>query len=636
MAERPARKKNWDWKFILGVVLLAVVGLWIYRPVLHGDWLWDDDVLILHNSLVRDPAGWWKIWLEPQKLLDYQPLGISVIWLEWRLWHGHAWGYHVANVGCHLIGALLLWRLLAKFGLHLAWLGALLFVVHPVTVESVAWISEFKNTLSLPPFLLAIIHWIDYEEHGRRRDYQWALGLFLAAMLIKTSMVMFPFVLLLYAWWKRGHVSRADLKAGAPFFAVSLVLGLVTVWYVHHNVMEVEKIPLVGVPERIAVAGLSFAFYFSKCFLPVSLLPIYPQWPMLPLKPWQFLPWPILLGILYWFWTQRAGWGRHALLGLGFFLLMLAPFVGFTDGSYMHFTWVMDHLVYIPLIGLIAIIIAGLGRLEASLPPSILPFGGALIAVALVLMAAESHAYARLFFNQETLWTYTLRYNPNAYLAHNNLGIALSKTGRIPEAIDQYEQALRLDSLYPEAHNNLGIALGKMGRNSEAIAQYEETLRLNPDYVQAHNNLGTALLQDGQVSEAIDQFQQTLRLDPEMPEAHNNLGNALLLENRFSEAIDECEKAVHLNPGLAQAHNNLGFALRKSGRTPEAIEQFKEALQIIPGYVDARNNLGIALFQAGRLPEAIEQFEIALRLDPTNAAVRGNLEKVQAMEPAAK
>ena len=548
-------KQALDWKSILGVLVLAVVGLWIYQPVLHGDWLWDDDVLITQNSLVHDPSGLWEIWLEPGKLLDYQPVEITIFWLEWRLWGGDTFGYHLVNVALHFLGALLLWRLLAKFGLRLAWLGALLFVVHPVTVESVAWISEFKNTLSLPPFLCAMICWIDYEKRGRRRDYRWALGWFLLAMLIKTSMAMFPFVLLLYAWWKRGRVTQADLKAGAPFFAVSLVMGLLTVWFLHHH--AVNKDALGGLWDRLALAGLSLSFYFSKCFLPVELLPIYPQWPMFPLSAWQFLPWPVLLGILYWFWTKRAGWGRHALLGLGFFILMLVPFIGFTNGSYMRFTWVMDHLVYIPLVGLIGLTVAALDRLETRLPRASLPFGRGLVAVALGLMAFESHGYARLFSSQETLWTYTLRYNPDAQPAHSNLGLVLAGEGRLSEAMIQLVQAVRLKPDDPDAHSNLGIVLGQSGHLPEAIGEFDEALRLKPDLAPAHDNLGIALRRSGRVSEAIEQIKESLRLDPHLAGAHNNLGIALSQAGRLHEAGEQFEQALRDDPNNAAARDNL-------------------------------------------------------------------------------
>jgi len=249
------------WKQLLQALVIVVTVGWIYAPVLHGDWLWDDDALVSKNTIIHSPSGFWKVWFEPNDMVDYQPLKFTVAWMQWHLWGNNTLGYHLTNVVLHLVGALLVWRLLSKLGLRLAWLGGLIFAIHPVQVESVAWISELKNTLSLPPFLLAMCTWIDYEEHKRKRDYFLALGLFLAAMLCKATMVMFPVVILLYAWWKRGRVGWNDVKISAPFFALSLGMGLITVWFLQHYAIGNAVIPLGGFSSRLACAGLVIAFW---------------------------------------------------------------------------------------------------------------------------------------------------------------------------------------------------------------------------------------------------------------------------------------------------------------------------------------------------------------------------------------
>jgi tetratricopeptide (TPR) repeat protein len=533
--------------------------------------------------------------------------------------------YHLTNVLLHLVGALLVWRLLSKFGLRLAWLGGLIFAIHPVQVESVAWIAELKNTLSLPPFLLAMCAWIDFDEHGKSKDYWLALGLFLVAMLCKTTMVMFPVVILLYAWWKRDRIEWRDARISAPFFLVSMMLGLLTLWLQDHTAMQLAVVPSDGVFSRLACAGLSLSFYFSKCFLPVELMPIYPQWTVEPPSALQFLPWLVLGGVICWLWTKRLSWGRHALLGLGFFLLFLMPFLGFNAISYMSFTWVMDHFLYIPIIGLIGLVVTALEQIENQLPSSFRFYGIGVVIALLALMTSQSRSYAKMFLNPETLWTYELQHNPNAYLAHNNLGYALLLKGGPSEAIAQYEEALQINPGYAIAHNNLGNALLEMGQVSQATQEFETALQINPDFAEAHNSLGDALQQKSWLTEAIEQYEQALRINPDFVEAHNNLGNALLKTGQVSQAIQECETALRLNPDYAGAHNNLGDALLQTGRLPEAIEQYQQALRIKPDDAKAHNTLGSTLAQIGRLPEAIDQFKLALSIHPEDASAHNNL-----------
>ncbi len=519
---------NPNWKLLfLRALLIIAAGFWVFSPALHGDWLMDDDMYLTQNALLNDPARLWKIWFAPGALTEYYPIEASLQAAQWHFWHLNTLGYHLSNLILHVISALLVWRLLDKFGLRLAWLGGLLFVIHPAVVESVAWISELKNTLSLPFFLLSMGAWIDYEDRKRPRDYFLALGLFLLAMLCKISMAPFPFVILLYAWWKRGRIGWGDLKASAPFFAISLVLGLTTVlaghWFQAAHLQSTANPQIGGLFSRLALAGESISFYFAKCVWPVGMLPIYPKWPIDPRALISFLPWPVLFGALYWLWRRRAGWGRHALLGLGFFLLTLAPFIGFNSVTYMGFTWVMDHFLYIPLVGLVGLAVAAFENIEGRISHSARPWLAVTTAVALALLAWESHDYAGIFIGPERLWTYTVEHNPTSWLAYNNLGNVMLETGRGPEAIELYQKALQLNPNMVEAHNNLGLALAQLGRTSEAVDQYELALKFNPHFGLAHANLGNALSRLGRVQEAIDHYQQALLINPNDRETRANL-----------------------------------------------------------------------------------------------------------------
>jgi tetratricopeptide (TPR) repeat protein len=584
-------------------ILIIVADAWIYSPAFHGTWLWDDNLEITENVLLRGPAGLWKIWFASPGP-DFFPLKTTLQWVQWQLWQNHPFGYHLTSVGLHLLGALLLWHLLGKLGVRLAWLGGLLFAVHPVAVESVAWIAELKNTLSLPLLLLALCAWIDYDGRGRRTDYLRAVLLFLAAMLCKSSVVMFPVILLLHAWWRRGRISRKDWRATAVFFAISLGLGLVTVWFQYTRGIGSIVIPVGGFLSRLAVAGTALGFYFSKCILPAGVLPIYPRWTVDPPSFLQFLPWPVAGAVVYALWQRRATWGRHALFGCGCFVVNLAPVLGFLTIAYMHITWTADHLVYLPLAGLAGLAAAGAGAMAHRLPASLRPAAGGAMALLVGLLIWQSHHYAGIFDNEKDLWTYTLQRNPEAWLAHSNLGAVLLQEGRLPEAISHYEAVLRLKPDHASTHSNLGYALSRTGRMPEAIAHYEEALRLRPDLGQAHNNLGLALVQVGRLPEAVAQYEEALRLQPELIEVHYNLGSALFQSGRVPEAVGQFEEAVRLRPDSAEGYFHLGNIMAQTGRLSEAEQAFTQALRLQPDNEAVRENLAhLKTMQQGAGPE---------------------------------
>jgi tetratricopeptide (TPR) repeat protein len=639
-APKPA-KPGWKipirlWTSFLQAALIALAGCWAFGPAVHGDWLWDDDFYITQNVLQHDPAWLWKIWFQPGSVVNYFPITATVAWAQWQLWGLDTFGYHLTNIFLHIVSALLIWRLFAKFGLRYGWLGALIFAVHPTCVESVAWISELKNTLSLPPFVLAACAYLDFEESKRGRDYALALCWFFVAMLCKVTMVAFPLVILLHAWWKRGRIGWTDLKASLPFLVIALVLGLLNVvvleWFQAAHGQIHESLSLGGLGPRLARAGLALSFYFSKAFLPIDLSPMYPRWNVDPPDALQFLPWVVLAIVFYGLWTRRHAWGRHVVLGFGFFLLNLAPFAGFIGNSFMRFTWVMDHFLYLPLIGLIGLVVAAFGQIYPRLSAHLRPFALALTALGVILLAVECHAYARVFRNQETLWTYTTRRYPGAWLAWADLGNVQSEGGRNPEAIDSFRRSLLIKPDEANTHYNLGFALMQSGQTQAAEDQYLEALRLDPNHASTHLNLGNILIRTGRLPDAMEQFAEAVRSDPGMVAAHNNLGNVLRQSGRLPEAIDQYQQALRINPDYVDAHNNLAVALNQAGRFAEAIEQCQLALKIRPDDSDALDNWGIALANSGQISAAMDKLEAAVRIDPHNAQAQKNLAALQALE----
>jgi protein O-mannosyl-transferase len=641
---------------LLRALLIVALGFWIYWPVFQGDWLWDDNVLVAENFDLHTWEGLWRSWFA-RPSTDYWPFTWTLLWIDWHLWGKHPLGYHLCTLVLHLFSAFLIWRLFWRLGLRWAWLAGLFFVVHPLMVESVAWISEIKNTFSLPFFLLSLLAWLDFED-GKSSGYLRSVLYYLAAMLAKTSTVMLPLVLLLYCWWKRGRITSREIKHMIPFAVIAVVLGAVTVYF-QTPVANQPLVELGGFVTRLIGAGTALCFYLGKFILPVILLPIYPQWVLNPPSLLQMLTIPIWACLLLGLWTLRNAWGRHALFGFGFFLLNLLPVLGFVQMQYLRIAQVADHLAYLPIIGLIGLVVAGLESGYGRMSASIRPLSLGITAMVVLLLVWKSRANAALFVNEETLWNYTLRYNPEAWVAHNglgnalmrsgklsaakeqydlsikiypeyavahnNLGLVLMQTGEVSEAMRQYRQALKLDPNYFLSYNNLGNALLQTGRASEAMEQYERALKINPDYVDAHYNLGNTLIQTGHESEAMQQYQQALEIDPDYAPARYNLGNELLQSGRVSEAIEQYEEALRAKPDYAAAHSNLGDALLQTRRVSEAITQYEQALEINPNLVQTHNNLAVALFHSGRITEAITQYEQALEINPNLVQTHNNL-----------
>jgi hypothetical protein len=514
-----AKLASIHWETVLQALVIVATGLWIYWPALDGDWFWDDSLLVTANSNLRSLQGLWQIWFAAPTNY-YLPLTSTLLWIEWQLWGNEPLGYHLCNLALHILSGFLIWRLFNRLGLRWGWFGGFLFVIHPLAVESVAWVSEIKNTLSLPLFLLSFDAWLDAEE--KKSSYQRSVFFYFMAMLAKTSTVMLPLVLLLYCWWKRGRITRQELIQTIPYFFIAAVLGLYTV-LLHGDEQGVE---LGGFVTRLIGAGTLVFFYLGKFIFPTNLMPIYPRSNLDTPSFLQVMALPTLVVLLFGFWTQRTGWGRHVLFGFGFFLLNLLPVLGLVrmKGDIP----VADHLCYIPAIGLIGLIVLGLeqlyGRLSSSL--YLLGIGTMAVVLAMGLLSWESNRYARLFRNSETLWNYNIRHNPNDWLPHNNLGVVLMESGRLPEAVEQFEQALKIRPDYADVHNNLGSAFANTGRLPEAIKQFEQSLKINSGNHFVHNNLGVVLMESGRLPEAIKQFEQALGLKPDYADARVNLQQA--------------------------------------------------------------------------------------------------------------
>lgn len=600
----------------------------VYLPAVHGGWVWDDTVEIAQNPDLRDAGGLFRIWTGGPANPDYFPLKSTVEWIEWHLWGGWPAGFHSISLGLHVVCALLLWNLLSRFKMRHAWLGGLIFVLHPLAVESVAWNSELKNTLSLALLLPAAAAYVDWDSRPACIARYWLSWLLFAlALLAKSSVVMFPCCLLLYAWWKRGSVGRRDLAGSAPFFLLSLLLGLATVSFQGHRAIGEMAMPIEGGFGRLASVPLAIGSYVWNVLMPFRLMPIYPRWGAS--EPGTWIAAFSLIGLAaasVVSWRARRSWGRPALFGLGCFTVNLLPVLGLVPMAFFRIAWVSDHFAYASLACAAGLAAAGFGR-----------FSGRWFAVSVgfgcLVLAGLTRSYAGAFHDDRTFWSFALDRNPQAWIAHDNLGKYLAKDGRTAEAVEHFRRATILNPDGPEGWYNLGLARQMEGGSpSEDLRCFEKAVALKARFPEAQYCLGNALIAVGRPADAIAPLKQALAERPNYPEAEVLLGSAFAQISSMDEALPHLEHAVWLSPRSIEARMTLASAQIQADRFPEAIASYRELLRFAPNIAEAHNNLGILLAQGGHLAEARAEFEDALRIRPNYPDASANLGRVGAIK----
>jgi protein O-mannosyl-transferase len=648
-----------------GCALVFALVLVCYWPALRGGLVWDDAAHVTPQDL-RSWSGLVRIWSDLHATQQYYPVLHSAFWIEHRLWGDATLGYHLANVlfhasSCCLL-ALVLQRLLegkqaqqvcaptkgidgnvAGRGAGLlrpsmvspdavaAWLAALLFAVHPVCVESVAWISEQKNTLSMVFYLLAALAYLDFADRRDRSAYWRALAFFLLALGTKSVTATLPAALLVVLWWKNGKLDwRRDIAPLVLWFIAAVAAGLLTVW-VERRLIGAEGAAFTLSPvERLLLAGRVVWFYLQKLVWPVDLMFVYPRWDV----PAAAAGWMVclagVLGVTAVFWIIRRR-NRALLAGWLFFVGSLFPALGFFNVYPFLFSYVADHFQYLASLGPVVLVAAGFGWLLSRASSLVRVGSGALGVLLLAGLAGLANQQSRSYRDGEILYRTTLARNPGCWMAHINLAAELAKSsGHTSEVLEHYAEALRLRPDSSEAHNNLANELVKLpGRLPDALAHFERALQLNPAFVAAHVNLANALAQvPGRLTEALDHFREALRLNPGVPETHYCLANTLAaIPGRATEAQGEYEEALRLQPAFAEAHDNLaGLLAKQPGGVSEALAHYETALRLRPDLAQTHYNFGVLLETvSSRAAEAFAQYQEALRLDPDYAEAHNNL-----------
>jgi protein O-mannosyl-transferase len=653
----PPAAREWearDWWIAIG--LLAVT-LLAYLPALQGGFIWNDEDYVTQPAL-RSWSGLARIWFEVGATEQYYPLLHSAFWIQHRLWGDSALGYHVFNVLLHAANAVLLARVLRQLRIPGAWLAAAVFALHPVCVESAAWIAEQKNTLSTFFYLLTAIVYLRFDRSRDPRTYALASLLYAAALLSKSLTATLTGALLVVIWWQRGRIEwKRDVIPLLPWIVIGGAFGLFSGWF-ERKVLSAEGADFdLSLLQRALLAPRVAWFYLAKLLWPAELIFIYPRWEIQPAAAWQYVFPALLLALLaaLWFVRQRT---RAPLAALLFFLGSLFPVSGFFNVYGFLFSYVADHWQYLPCIGILTLAAAGLASVAERARLGLIAqraTSGALLALLAMLTWKQSGLYRDIV----TFYEQTIAANPKCWMAYNNLGIIHADAQRWPEAIRHYETALQLKPDRFEIHNNLGLAyvaaakwqdainhferaiqlhprshvsylsigtiLRNAGRNDEAAAYYRRALEVNPNYIDAYNNLGLTLLDLRKPDEAVATLQTALRLKPDDAVAHNNLGVVLTDIDRHTEAETHFRRAIAIDPRYIAPYDNFGNLLRKLGRLPEAIETYRQALTLVRDAPITLVNLTIALTDAKRFAEAVEAGQRAVQVRPDIPEAHFNL-----------
>ncbi len=613
-----SREKSGRWQTLwnrgwLPALLLLVATAIAYQQIIHLGYIWDDDYHVTLNPTLRDLHGLWRIWFEIAATPQYYPLVHTTFWLEYHLWGLNPIGYHTVNVALHVLGAILLWRVLLQLRIPGAWLAAAIFAVHPVEVESVAWITERKNVLSGVFYFAAALAYLRFVA-GREVAPSWprpilyfaSLLLFSLALLSKTVACSLPAALLLICWWKTGRIRLRDITPLLPFVVIGFGFGLGTV------LIEKYHVGAEGVPwsltflQRVLIATRALWFYAGKLFWPAKLTFIYPHWDIDPHAVVQWLFPLAAAAIVALLWWLRARLGRGPLAAVLFFAVTLGPALGFFNVYPFRYSFVADHFQYLASVGLIVLAAAGLNRLPRFVP-------ALLLAGLIVLTWRQVGVYRDL----TSLWRDTVEKNPASWMARDNLAIALLRSGKGDEAMVHLRQALQLDPNNVETQSDVASALLQSGQVQESFPFLKRALEIEPNRAAVHYNLASAQMQTGLVREATGELRKVVEIDPTNVPAYSLLGNALLQAGRADESLPPLQKALSMDPDYAPAHFNLANTLLHLGRADEAVAHLQQVLTLDPGDAEAQKNMAwvLATWPEARIRNGAQAVELAESAD---------------------
>ena len=602
-----------------------------YLPALRCGFIWDDDNYVTDNPMLGAPDGLSQIWFSAHTQSQYFPLVYTTFRYEYQLWGLNPVGYHLVNILLHGGNAVLVWMVLRRLQIPGAWLAAALFGLHPVQVESVAWVTELKNIESLLFYLLAVLAWIKFFElsvASRWYFYGLALVAYLLALFAKTTACTLPAALILTLWLRGRRIHWSRVVQILPFLILGLGSGLLSIWWEKHLGNYHERFGLsFDFLQRTLISACGLWFYVGKLVWPLDLAFSYPHWTINPRTLWPYLPLAGWAGVAAMLWKWQGQIGRAALAGIIFYVAALSPMLGFINAYTFFYTFVADHYQYPATIGLLAVAGATFWR-WLSKSAAWIPAQMALLMVLGSLTWQQCGAYR----NPETLWRDTLAKNQSSWMAHHNLGIELLQKGQLDDALEQFQAAVILFPDGDQEQCDLGVALMEKNQNVEAIEHLKKAVALNPELFQAQNNLAMAYLKTGESAQAVAHFRKAIQLKPEVSSVQINLGSALEQQGKADAAIDVYRAASRQFSTEVEPLRRLAEALIGREQFLAAIQTYRQAIHLSPNRTDLLVGLGNLYLTRTNYSDAADCYRQALRIEPASAGIHYNLGIVEGLQ----
>jgi protein O-mannosyl-transferase len=591
-SQRVALGKKWKHAW-LGILLLAATVAAYLPAILHGGYVWDDDAHLTRNPVIFAPNGLSAIWSKVTWRVEFYPLTFTSFWLQYRLCGLNPLSYHLVNVLIHGVNALLVWGIARRLKLAGAFWVALLFSLHPLNVESVAWVTERKNVLMGLFYFLATLTYLQFESGGSRRNWWWyaaAFAAFVAALLSKTVCCTFPAGMAVILWWRDGTLSRRTIALLIPPLVVGLAFAVGTAYLEKAVVGSVGAAWQYSPVERVLIAGRAVCFYVTKFLWPAELCFSYPLWHTDAASPWQYLFPMVVLAVLGVLWRWQKHIGRGPLAASLFFLVTISPALGFVSYYTMIYSLVADHYVYLAILGLICIVVEAVYRfLRISAVPDKLP--AVLLGSWALALGILTFQRTRVYRDAQTLWQDTLAKNPSSWLAHTSLGVELRRKGDADGALQEFQAALAINPHCYEALNDIGNMLADAGRLNEASRYFEQVIQYQPKASAGYGNLASVRFRQGDLVQAGALYQQAVELDPYDHDARINYGKLLATLGKFDAAAKMFQEASALVPQDAAAELYWGRCLAAMGKLAEARRHFEKAVELRPEWKEAENDL---------------------------------------------